>query len=156
MQKASQAMEPAQVRTLAQRIEDRMLIIISGRESGGHSPELRAAYGAHLRKMRRQLGANAHTDMLELLLIERVVLCWLKLQWVEEQSTFTLGGGSAVVMAEQWDKRLDSAHSRSLRAAVTLERVRKLRRRTDQSEPVGDAIGEIITRGLRQARGLPE
>jgi hypothetical protein len=122
-------MEPARIRTLAERIEDRMLIIVSGRESGGHSPELRAAYRAQLEQMRRQLGANADTDMLELLLIERVVICWLKLQHVEEQSSFTMAGGSSVVMAEQWDRRLETANGRFLRAATALARVRNLQQR---------------------------
>lgn len=106
----------------------------------------------------RQLGAGAHTDTLERLLIERIVLTWVRLQWCEEQAAYTLIGDSTVTMAEHWDKRLDHAHARFLKSCTALARVRKLQRQPDRpgNEPVSDAIGKILVRGLRRARGLPE
>jgi len=112
---------------MAERVETRMLIIIAGRQSKGDSRELRAAYAAQLDQMRRELGAGS--DPLELLLVERVLLTWVRLQFVEEQAAYTLMGDTSAALAEQWDRRLNDANNRFLKSCLALERVRQLRRR---------------------------
>lgn len=129
-------LEPAQIRTMAQRVEDRMLILITGRQGG--TPEVRAAYAAHLEQMRQQLGAG--DDPLETLLIERIVLTWFRLQFVEEQAIYCFVGDCNAKVAEQWDRRLNDAQSRFLKACLTLERVRKLRRRPSMSGALAAAL----------------
>jgi len=118
---------PAQIQTMAERVETRMLIIIAGQQNPAHSSEVRAAYAAQLQLMRQQLGAGA--DPLEDLLIVRIVLTWARLQYVEEQVSYTYMRDSNAATAEHWDKRLSDAHSQFLRSCLVLERVRKLRRR---------------------------
>lgn len=148
MQKANQAIEPAQVRTMAQRVEDRMLIIIASREG---APEMRAAYAEQLEQMRRQLGAGAHADPLEALLIERIILTWIRVQWCEEQLAYTMMRNSTDEEREHWDRRLDHAHGRFLQACTALARVRKLQRRPDKfgGEQIGVDKRDFLARGGR-------
>ena len=137
---------------MAQRVEDRFLIIVA------QGPEMRAAYARQFEAMRRQLGAN-HADPLERLLIERVVLTWARLQYVEEQVSYSyMPNISNAATAEHWDKRLTHAQGRFLKACATLAKVRQLQRRPDKPGdfPIGDAVGAMLSRALRRARGLPE
>jgi hypothetical protein len=145
--------DPAQVRTMAQRVEDRMIIIIAGRQGG--TPEVRTAYAAHLQQMRQQLGAGS--DPLETLLIERIVLTWFRLQFVEEQAIYCfVSAECSAKVAEAWDKRLNDAHSRFLKSCLALERVRKLWRRPSMSgAAISALLGQTAADGLRRARGLP-
>jgi hypothetical protein len=65
---------------------------------------------------------------LEQLLIQHVVLCWLRLAHVEYQYTgVTVTGENTITRVEHWDKRLNVAQRRYLRAIESLARVRKLR-----------------------------
>lgn len=64
---------------------------------------------------------------LERLLIQQIVLCWLRLAYVEHQFTgATMKGDNTMTQVQHWDKRLNAAQRRYLRAIETLARVRKL------------------------------
>jgi hypothetical protein len=114
--------EAAPIQTMAETIERRMLIVISQRD-----PKIMAQYKAQMDDIRRELGAGA--DHLEALLVERVVLCWARLQFVEDQTTCAYVANSTWAAAERWDDRLTHAHARFLRACAALARVRKLQKR---------------------------
>jgi hypothetical protein len=64
---------------------------------------------------------------IEKLLIENVIITWLRLQWVEYQLIGFMGEGqSRMSVVEYWEKRLSVSQRRHLRACETLARVRKL------------------------------
>ena len=64
---------------------------------------------------------------LERLLVQQVVIAWLHLGYVEYQySAMTTETGLTMKRAEYWEKRLNAAQRRYLRATETLARVRRL------------------------------
>ena len=68
---------------------------------------------------------------LERLLIEQVVMCWLRMNLAEYQYTSSIVGESITFeLGNYWERRLGAAQHRYLRACETLARVRKLTRRT--------------------------
>lgn len=64
--------------------------------------------------------------LLEQLLIQQVTLAWLRLGVVEYTHTETTTGAATTPVADYWDKRLNAAQRRFLRACETLARVRKI------------------------------
>mgnify|MGYP007086306384 FL=1 len=64
---------------------------------------------------------------LERLLVQQVVLCWLKLAYTEYQHRHYLTTGTTTItQADFWERRLSAAQHRYLRATETLARVRRL------------------------------
>lgn len=64
---------------------------------------------------------------LEHLHIEGLVLCWLEWQYTERVYVLFLTSDSADIgTVEYWDRRVQSAHKRYLRASETLSRIRKM------------------------------
>ena len=85
---------------------------------------------ANVANMRNGM-AYEQSPILEQLLIDNVINCWLRLQWVELQ----LAGQSnrehvRLKVVEYWERRLSANQRRYLRAIETLARVRKLARNT--------------------------
>jgi hypothetical protein len=73
------------------------------------------------------------SSMLECLLIDNVINCWLRLQQVELQLTAQSDSENVSIrVVEYWEKRLSVAQRRHLRACETLARVRKITRSTLQ------------------------
>jgi len=67
------------------------------------------------------------SSVLEKMLIDNVVITWLRLQWMEYQLLgFMEQQDVRMSVIEYWEKRLSVAQSRHLRACETLARVRKL------------------------------
>lgn len=67
------------------------------------------------------------SSAVEKLLIENIIITWLRLQWVEFQMVGFIGnGGMSVSLADFWERRLSLAQRRHLRACETLAKVRKL------------------------------
>jgi hypothetical protein len=90
------------------------------------------AVNAALRAMRLELG---YTDapMIEQLLIENVLLAWLRLNLWEYQFTeLDVSEGMILKKAAFWEKRISAGQRRYLRAIETLARVRKITRTTTQ------------------------
>jgi hypothetical protein len=127
----------------AERVETRMLIITTHGKA-----EMMAAYARQLEEMREDLGANC-ASAIEKLLIERVVLTWARLQYVEEMVSYTYMPNSTKEAADHWDKRLTRAQSRFLKACATLARTCQLQRAADKDglEPIS---AEALVRGLRR------
>ena len=75
--------------------------------------------------------AYDQSPMLERLVIDNVINCWLRLQHVELQLTVLLNREYvSTTVVEYWEKRLSASQRRYLRAIGTLARVRKLTRNT--------------------------
>jgi len=78
----------------------------------------------------RSLGYDDAPEI-ERLLIDQVVLCWLRLNLLEVQYTAVRNQQTMTIdQANFLEKRLDYAQRRYLRACETLARVRKIARRT--------------------------
>jgi hypothetical protein len=133
---------------MAERVEARLLICIS------HGvPEIATQCKAQMADIRRELGEGSFGDPLETLLIERIVLTWARLQYVEEQAGYTCMHAATEAQAEHWDKRLTHAQGRFLKSCMALERVRKLRRRAPMSAGAINALlGNSLGAPLRAER----
>jgi hypothetical protein len=71
--------------------------------------------------------ARPSDGKLERLLVQQAVLCWLQLGYIEHQYNYFLTeGNTTVVKADFWERRLNAAQRRYLRALETLARVRRL------------------------------
>lgn len=76
--------------------------------------------------IRRQLG-YASAPMLEKLLIEQIVTAWLRLGICEMQFSALMAGAVAFDKGDYWNRVLDAAQRRYLRAIESLARVRRLK-----------------------------
>ena len=74
---------------------------------------------------RRALGYDEARD-LERLLIEQVILTWLHYYRVQHGYRQTVGKQFLIVQEDRWERKLNAAQRRHLRAVETLARVRKL------------------------------
>ncbi len=74
---------------------------------------------------RRALGYDEARD-LERLLIEQVILTWLHYYRVQHGYRQTVGKQLLIVQEDRWERKLNAAQRRHLRAVETLARVRKL------------------------------
>ena len=93
--------------------------------SSGMTTAAREMTEAALDAMRRELDYNG-APMLEQMLIEQVLLSWLRLNIWEYQVSDM--GTVSLVVADFWERRLSAAQRRFLRASETLARVRRLAR----------------------------
>jgi len=111
--------------------------------------------GRECNAIRKDLGYH-DASTLEQMLIQRVVMCWLRLQWVEFQVTGTMRSETSYKQAEHWDKRLTQAHKRFARSCESLARIRRLTQPLRPVVPMIQAdlpsIGEVAARGLRRTR----
>jgi hypothetical protein len=76
---------------------------------------------------------DENSTPVERLIIEQILLCWVRLASTEMSYTETIQEGGAIEMAQFQEKRLNSAHKRYAQACETLARIRKLQRK---SQPV--------------------
>ena len=86
---------------------------------------LRRGVGA----LKKELGYG-EAPQLERLLIEQVVMCWLRLNLAEHQYTNAMQESITLTLGMYWEKRLSAAQRRYTCAVETLARVRKLARTT--------------------------
>lgn len=75
-------------------------------------------------EMKTELGA-ADASPLVKLLIQQVVLAWMRLGYVEYAYTNITGKSIPIARADYWERKLNATQRRSLRASETLARVRK-------------------------------
>jgi hypothetical protein len=99
-------------------------------------PRVGAKFKDEMAAIRRELGAS---DQLEALLVERIVLSWARLQFVEAHVSVCCDPGTTFVQANHWEDRLTQAQGRFLKAMMALERVRKLRKRSTTMNPAAAA-----------------
>ncbi len=92
----------------------------------GDQVGLRESLKAGRLALREELGYQ-EASALERLLIDQIVLCWLRLNHVEFSYTAMLRRDTPLSIGDYWDRKLSAAQRRYLRACETLARVRKLR-----------------------------
>lgn len=91
------------------------------------SPAMRESLYQGWIEMLRELGYPDATQ-LERLLIDQVVLCWLRLNYLEYQYSNLDRSELLISQAAFWEKRLSASQRRFLRACEALARVRRLLR----------------------------
>lgn len=84
----------------------------------------RQVIGRYVQQLRRDLGYD-NAPALERLLIEQIVLTWLRLGLAEQHLTSVQGRGS-LDQLRFYEQKLSACQSRHLRAIESLARVRKL------------------------------
>jgi hypothetical protein len=91
------------------------------------TPALRELVRYGLEAMQHELG---YTDapILERLVIDQVLLCWLRLNYAEYQYTSITHGEASWKVRDYWERRLSASQQRYTRAIDALVRVRKLAR----------------------------
>jgi len=75
--------------------------------------------------LRKEMGYTSST-MIEQLIIDEIVICWVRLQQVQSNHTAVLGSSHSSETGGYWDRRLTSANNRFLKSVQTLAKVRKL------------------------------
>ncbi len=90
----------------------------------GGDPLVREALPVRLEAMRKEL-AGADPSFLERLLAERIVACWLQVQYAEIIYAQNLGGMN-IAQGEYHQRRLDRLHRRYLSSIKALAQIRKL------------------------------
>jgi len=90
----------------------------------------REAVSAYVRHIRNELGHES-APMLEKLLIDQVVISWLRLYGTEiSYSGIRSSGRLTLDQGAYWERRLSAAQRRFLGACTTLTRIRKMAGRT--------------------------
>ena len=99
-------------------------------------------------QMKRDLGWDT-SPLLEQMLIQHVLLCWLRMGILELKYTQALHPGSGTVsweMCHNYDKHLEAAHRRYQRACITLARVRHLGRPGPVQVNIGrQQVNQVMT-----------
>jgi hypothetical protein len=90
----------------------------------GNDPLVREAVRLQLEAMRDEL-AGPDASPLERLLAERIVACWLQLQYADKVYSENLGE-MTMAQSEYHQRRLDRLHNRYLSSIKTLAQIRKL------------------------------
>jgi hypothetical protein len=109
-----------QVADLARRTQEQLI------EEAIQAPALfRESLSHGVQEMRRELG-YAESSLLERLAIEQVLLCWLDSPTTRWGYHHDITGGASIRNAQHWERRLNGAQRRYLRAIQALSRMRKL------------------------------
>jgi len=104
-------------------IQDRILGKIYG-----DSPT-REVVKAHVEQLRASLGYTESSG-LERMVIEAVILCWVRWQDCEWRYQSHIEGQHSLASGDYWERRLTLAQKRHLKAIETLARVRRLLRKS--------------------------
>ena len=99
---------------IAQHAFVKLVDVVSGDQEA-----LRASLKAGQSAMRKELGFP-QASALERLLIDRVILCWLRLHHVDFRYTVALGNSIPLAQANYWESRLSAAQHRFLQACQSL------------------------------------
>ncbi len=100
------------------------------------TPAMKESLRYGLEAMQRDLG-YADAPLLERLLIEQVLLCWLRLNLDEYRYTTADTQGGTFAKLRYWEQRLAGSQARYVRAIDALARVRKLARPTPLQVNIG-------------------
>jgi hypothetical protein len=106
-------------RILAQQVERTWLTTLCGQDLVSQE-----VVNREVQALRRQL-LGANPSPLELLLVDRICVCWIALQHAELHAAKRLTTHSVALSTAQ-EQRLDKVHRRFLTAVRELARVRKL------------------------------
>ena len=102
------------------------MIHVTGALSGsihGAAGQMAASY--HLGNLKQQLGYD-DAPIMEKMLIEHILVCWLRLSVVEWRHHQHTKGEHRMSDGAYWDKALTAAQKRYLRVTETLAKVRRL------------------------------
>ncbi len=113
---------PGMARIFADLAGEAELSLIK-RVTGG-DPVVREALPVRLKAMRKEL-AGPDPSALERLLAERIVACWLQVQYAEIIYAQNLGSMN-IAQSDYHQRRLDKLHRRYLSAIKALAQVRKM------------------------------
>jgi hypothetical protein len=94
-------------------------------EAMGAKPAMTESLKTGYKEVIKGLGLTT-SPPLERLLIQQVVMAWLRLAYVEYQYTSITDGDQLIRRVDHWERRLNAAQRRFLRACSTLARIRKL------------------------------
>lgn len=83
------------------------------------------AAGVNMDNLRQEMGYDG-ASVVEKMLIDHILIAWLRLQQAEWRNLNATLGEHTHTTGEYWDKRLSAAQGRYLRAVETLARVRRL------------------------------
>jgi hypothetical protein len=108
---------------ITKMVRDKIVERLSGNEI------VRESLTKAMEVMRAEMGYEAVSQP-ERLLIDQVTLCWLRLRYVEWHYTRVTSESIPIARADYWERRLNAAQRRFLRACETLTRVRKITRQT--------------------------
>ena len=93
-------------------------------------------------ELQKELGADDASPV-EKLLIQQVVLSWMRLNIVEYASSELATGEFSGSWADYWEKRLNAAQRRFLRACETLARIRKMNLQVLQINIASQQVNQI-------------
>lgn len=65
--------------------------------------------------------------IMEQLIIENIVTCWLHVQYCQSQLAFSVGRDRSITILEFWERRLSMAQRRYLAACESLAKIRKMK-----------------------------
>lgn len=117
------------------------------RQLEGSSYALKASLQTGWEQLQRDL-ARPSDGPLERLLIQQIVLAWLKLAYTEHHHRhYLMSGNTPIKQAEFWERRLSAAQRRFLRASETLARVRRLQLPAVQVNIAERQLNQVTTRG---------
>jgi hypothetical protein len=117
------------------------------------SPALKASVRHGLIQLKRDLG-YFNAPVLEQLLIEQIILCWLRLNVVEYQYTSVANEAATWKKRNYWERRLSATQRRYMQAIETLARVRKLAAATPLQVNIGGQ--QVIAAGNIRAVQQPK
>ena len=109
----------------------------------GNSLALRECLLRRVRKIKEE-AAGANPSPLEVLLAERVAVCWIQLQHAEA----VLSNNGSIAQADFWQRRLDRAHRRFLSAVKALAVIRRLQLPAVQVN-IGDKQVNVVAQGRK-------
>jgi hypothetical protein len=93
------------------------------------SPALEESLITGWYEMQKEIGGES-PNSLEILLVQQIVLSWLRLQIVEYKYTNTMSKSTTLKLGKYWESRLSAAQRRHFRSIETLARVRRLLAKT--------------------------
>lgn len=111
-----------------------------------YSPVVRLGIETQCEAMRAGLGW-AESSTAERLLIDHVILCWLRHNEVEWRYGNVTKGEYSIPVGAYWEKRLSASQKRYLRAVESLAKVRRLLRREAPVIAVLNQFNGAVTHG---------
>src|SRR5688572_23259869 len=92
---------------------------------GGQQEVPTVALEEYILSVRNEMGYHG-APIMEKLLIENIVTCWLRMQHYEQQLAFRMKGSYSLTILEFWERRLSVAQRRYLAACESLAKIRKM------------------------------
>lgn len=102
-------------------------------------PLIKESTKVYIEQMKEELGWQ-DSPMLERLLIETIVSCWLQYHNAAIQFSFATSRSHSIKEGEYLDERVSLAHKRFLKSIESLAKVRKLTKSTPITIPIYDPV----------------